>query len=229
MPETLGVPRERVHYLPNGIDLDAWDRARRAPCPIALEPGAFHVGCVGRLEPQKNHALLIEALGRIGAERLRDWRVWLVGGATGDPAYAARLLAEIERRGLAGVVRLVEPQREIAALLERFDLLVLPSRYEGFPNVLLEAMACGLPVVATAVGDVPNLLRSGEAGRMVAPGDADALARELVEMRARPEAERRRMGQAARAVVEERYRIETVAAQHLDFYARQLAAQESRS
>jgi glycosyltransferase involved in cell wall biosynthesis len=218
--QALGVPQERIHYLPNGIDLEAWDRERARPCPLEFEPGRFHVGLVGRLEPQKNHGLLLEALSRIGPERLADWRVWFVGAASGGEAFAGRLRAEVAGRGLARIVQFVPLQRDVAAVLQGLNVLALPSSYEGFPNVLLEAMACGVPSVAAAVGDVPNLIEDGVTGLLVDALDADRLAAALLDLRGRSEAERRRMGERARAAVEARYRMPVVAARHLELYRR---------
>jgi len=214
----LGIPPSRIHYLPNGIDLAAWDRAAEDPCPFELEAGSFHLALVGRLEPQKDHALLLEALSRIGAERVAGWRVWCVGAETGGQSFAAAIQADIQRRGLGAVVRCVPPTKGIAALFRRLDGLVLPSRHEGFPNVLLEAMASRLPSIATRVGDVGSMLEDGATGFMLEPRDADGLARALVRLHAMSAAERAAMGKRARAVVEARYRMEQVAEQHLELY-----------
>lgn len=217
LASVLGVRPERIHYLPNGIDLTAWDAARREPCPWKLEPGLFHIGLVGRLEPQKNHRLLIDALAHLGAERVAGWRVWCIGGATGSQAWAADLRASVEERGLARVLRFVEPTDRIAAVMEGLDVVVLPSLYEGFPNVLLEAMASGRACVATPVGDVGSLIEHGETGLLTPPGDAAGLARALTRLEQAPE-ERMRLGDRARRTVGARYAIETVARRYLDLY-----------
>jgi len=214
----LGVPAQRVHYLPNGIDLQRWDAEARGESPIDLAPGCFHLALVGGLRPQKAHGVLLDALVRLGRERIGGWRIWCVGGRTAGEKAAASVEGRIREAGLGSVVRLVPPVRNVAALMARLDALVLPSLFEGFPNVALEAMASRLPVIATPVGDVPNLVAPGRTGLLVPPGDAAALAQALDALAGLPRDERRRMGERGRAVVEARFRIEHVAQRHLALY-----------
>jgi glycosyltransferase involved in cell wall biosynthesis len=216
----FGIPADRVHYLPNGIDLATWDRRAAGPAPLTLEPGRFHLALVGRVTEEKNHRLFLEALTRVAPERRRALRVWFVGATDHAPRLVAAIRAEIAERGLSDVVRMVPPTPELPALMARLDALVLPSRYEGFPNVVLEAMASRLPVLASAVGDVPFMIEHGRSGWVVPPGDAAALAEGLSRLLSAPPAGRAAMGAAARAAVESRYRIELVAQQHLDLYRR---------
>ena len=215
----LGVPAGRVHYLPNGIDLAGWDARAVRPAPITPEPGCLHLALVGGLRREKNHALLLDALSRMGPSLRAATRVWLVGGETGGSAYAAFVRDEISRRALGEIVRIVPETAEIPALLRVVDALVLPSLFEGFPNVLLEAMAASIPALACAVGDVPDLVADGETGLLVPPGDAAALARAIERLHAMGPDARRAMGRTARARAESRYRLADVAAQHLALYA----------
>jgi glycosyltransferase involved in cell wall biosynthesis len=216
----LRVPRDRLHYLPNGIDLAEWDRAAVQEPPWPLEPGLLHFALIGRISAQKNHELLIAALARIDPQVRRNWRVWLVGASKGEAERAARIAARIREHGLEESVRIVAPTDRVAALLRRLDVLVLPSRYEGFPNVVLEAMAMGPLVVAAPVGDVPSLVEEGETGLLFRCGDADDLARALQAAQALGPERRRALAARARRRVEERYRIEHVAAAYLELYRR---------
>jgi glycosyltransferase involved in cell wall biosynthesis len=224
----LGVPSERVHYIPNGIDLVHWDRAAAEPCPLVLEPGCFHVALVGRFQPQKNHALLLEALARIDPTQRARWRVWFVGETTGGEAFVRSIEQRIAHHRLQDVVRRVPPTPGIASLMRCLDLLVLPSLHEGFPNVVLEAMASRLPVVASRVGDVPNLIEDGRTGLLFENGDADGLVRALLRASAMSAAERVALGARARSVVEARFGIGTLAEAHVRLYEQAASSRRSQ-
>jgi len=214
----LGVAPERIHYLPNGIDLEAWDAAAAEESPLDLEPGRFHLALVGGLRREKNHLLVLDALERLGEERRRAWQVWFVGAETGEPGYADEVRASVERRGLARTVRIVPPVERIAALMVRLDGVLLPSQYEGFPNVVLEAMASRVPVITANVGDVPNLVEHGRTGFVLDRTDAPTLAGALEALHDLDSEKRAAMGKRARARVETRYAIPLVAGRYLEFY-----------
>jgi len=214
----FGVPQERIHYLPNGIDLVAWDAAADGPAPIALEADAFHLALIGQLRPEKNHTVVLDALVELGPERICEWRVWFVGDAAVVPGYTDSLRREIGRRGLSRIVRIVPPVTRVGALMRHLDGLLLPSLFEGFPNVVLEAMASRLPVVAFPVGDVPSMIGSSQAEFLVDPPSAGSLARTLVRLQGLGPSGRKTMGERARRIVEERYSIEAVAERHLALY-----------
>jgi len=221
--ERIGVPAERVRYLPNGIDLADWDRQAEAPCPLPLAPGRFHLALVGGFRPQKNHGLVLDALEALPPARRERLEVWFVGAEVDGAEYPRWVQAEIARRGLDGVVRTAPPTPAVPSLLRHLDALVLPSLYEGFPNVLLEAMASSLPAIATPVGDVPGMLEDGRTGLVVPLGRPDALAAALERLIDLPEAERRALGARAREVVEARYRMEEIARLHVELYREGLA------
>lgn len=223
------VASDRIHYLPNGIDLVRWDREAREPCPLVLESGRFHLALVGGLRREKNHLLLLEALARLRPERIRDWRVWLVGGETGRAGDAERVRRAVTRFRLDEVVRIVPPVRQIAAMMARLHGLVLPSSYEGFPNVVLEAMASRLPVVVSPVGDVPNLVEHRRTGFILKQIEASELAGQLEALYVLSSEERRRMGERARQVVEARFSMPTVAGKHLELYYRLTSARSTSS
>jgi len=201
----LGLPARKVVDVPNGIDIDAF--ARIDPAMVAARRSELLGGAagplivsVGNLLPAKGHIHLVEA-ARLLAPRFPELRVAIVGRAE-EAALAVR--AAIAEGDIARHVALVGQRRDVAALLAAADLFVLPSLWEGLPLALLEAMAAGAPVVATAVGGVPRVVEDGVTGRLVAPGDATALGEALGEALADPEGARR-MALAGQARVRAAY------------------------
>jgi glycosyltransferase involved in cell wall biosynthesis len=191
--ETHRVDRARVRVVPNAIDV-----RRFAPDPtVARESGL--VIAVGRLAPEKNLALLIEAVARVPGARLQ-----LVGDGVERPALegaAKGLGAPVEFSGTV-------PNEELPTLLNRAAVFALPSRYEGQPKALLEAMACGLPVVGADVAGIRDVIRHGQTGWLCQP-DVDGLARALATLLG-DQALRARLGDGARAAVERAHSTEAV-------------------
>jgi len=214
----LRVPPARIHYIPNGIDLDAWDLAAAGPCSLELEPDSFHIGVVGRIAPQKNHEVLLDALAQIPKEVLRGWRVWVIGRGATDSPEGLRLQARARSSGLDAVMRFVPAERNIAAVMARLSVLALTSKHEGFPNVVLEAMSSRLPVVATRVGDVPNMIEHGRSGFIVPSDDTRALADELMRVYRIGHDRRRDVGAAARSRVESDFTMDRIADRYLELY-----------
>jgi glycosyltransferase involved in cell wall biosynthesis len=183
--------REPARTIPNGVDTAAyWRPEARGPWRIAEGFGAEEVliASVGRLEPQKNPLALIEAFARVPVGRL-------VMAGEGSLVGAARQRAE--RLGVAGRVRFLGVRADVAELLSACDIFALASDWEGCPLAAMEAMAAGLPVVATAVGGVPELVVDGVTGILAPRGDVQALAGALESLAGNPRL-RCEMGQAAR-------------------------------
>lgn len=165
--EQHGVDPGRVHVVPPGVD--------PAPETAAREPGT-RLLAVGALSPTKGHDLLVEALARCAD---LAWTLRLAGPDGRDPAHAAAVRAAVARHGLGPRLRLDGPltRPDLDAAYADADLLVLPSRTESYGMVVTEALARAVPVLATAVGGVPDTLGcAGVPGLLVGPGDADALA-----------------------------------------------------
>ncbi|MSP91756.1 MAG: glycosyltransferase [Myxococcales bacterium] len=222
--QRLRVPAARVHYVPNGIDLPRWDRLAAQPCPWDLEPGRVHLALVGRLQPEKGHVYLLRAIARLEPHLRECVRLWCVGAATGGAGESNAIVAESDRLGLGDVVRFVPATHAIAPLLARLHGVVLPSLHEGFPNVVLEAMASRLPVVASGVGDVANLIDPERSGRIVPPADVPALADALAWLLQQTPEQRSALGGRGRAIIEERYAMPLVADRYLTVYRAVLAA-----
>lgn len=224
-----GVAAQRICYVPNGIDLDAWDRAAVEPCPLDLEEGRFHVGVIGRIAPEKHHELLILALQRIDPEVLRHWCVWVIGAGTQDSPAGQELARYARDSGLEGVLRFHPPQSRIAAIMARLSVIALTSRNEGFPNVVLEGMASRLPIIATRVGDVPNILEHGVSGLIVPPRDPAAFAEALLRVQRLDARERATWGAAGRERVERSFSMDALTDRHLDLYSKLLSGRPSTS
>jgi starch synthase (maltosyl-transferring) len=206
--EAGGWPADRLTVIPNAVELAPFDRdgAGAGPLPRAALPGlgslpegAFLALFVGRLNVQKGLPTLLEAFDRVAAARPGlDWHLALAG----DGPERDRLRADASTRpALAGRVHWLGHRGDVPALLGASDLLVLPSLWEGMPNVVLEAMAARRAVVATAVEGTVDLVAPGETGWLVPPGDPDALAAALLDAAADPD-RLRRFGDAARARAE---------------------------
>lgn len=181
----------------------------------AAANGAFRVLTVGRLDAMKGFAVLLDALAGLVREG-RDVRLTVVG----DGPEAAALAARADALGVAGRVdfRSALPPAGVTSELRRADAFCLPSLAEGVPVVLMEAMAAGLPVVATRVMGVPELVRDGESGLLVAPGRDEPLAGALATLAADPE-RRRAMGRAGRRVVTNDFDVDCSAAALMKLFA----------
>jgi glycosyltransferase involved in cell wall biosynthesis len=177
--------------------------------------GAAHVLSVGRLAAPKDFLTLVRAVGRLpeGTVRLS------VAGAGPDRGAVA---AEVERLGVGGRVALLGERTDVADLLAGADVFALSSRSEAMPMSILEAMASGLPVVATDVGGIPELVVDGKTGYLVPPARPDLLARALDRLAGDPGL-RSRMGAAARARARDEFSVEAFGRAHLELYRRLLA------
>lgn len=208
---TLG---RRCQVVLNGVQVQALpteaERARaRAAC--GAKEDDLVVGCVARLVPGKDHLSLLRAAA-VARKHLPNLRIVLIG----DGPERRRVEAETRHLGLDAQVKLLGDRADVARLLPGLDVFSLVSRHEGLPLALLEAMAIGLPSVATEVGEMPRILAGG-AGRLVPAGDPLALADALVRVGHDPDW-RARAGRVARATVETRYSIDAMARAYLGLY-----------
>jgi glycosyltransferase involved in cell wall biosynthesis len=209
-----GVP---FHRIPNGVDAALFSPVspgEQAALRAALGLPTDRVLCafVGRLTRQKNPNLLLEAWSR--CERSQAHLVFVGDGPLrADLEQRNSRLPSARRASFTGAVQ------EITSFVRAMDLLVLPSQAEGISNSMLEAMACGLPVVATDVGGARDVLGDdGKAGLVVPVGSSAALAEAITALADSP-ALRREIGAAARTVIEDRYDMKRVVAQYLSLYA----------
>ena len=189
----------------NGVALDG-PRHR----PDAAPDGPPVVLAVGRLRAPKDFPTLVGAAGRLAPASARVRIVC-------DGPERAALEAEVERRQGGADVELLGERDDVPRLLAEADVFVLPSRSEGMPLSVLEAMAAGLPVIASAVGGVPELVVDGVTGLLVPPADEAALAAALERVAGDADT-RARMGEAARHRAEAEFGIEACRRAHLELY-----------
>lgn len=199
MVEIERIPPEKTRFIPNGIDLepppeDAGKRIRRELGLAADQPV---IGTVATLRAQKALDVLIEAALML-REEFADLAILVAGGA--DPTAAeeaARLKAMAKRLGAGETVRFLGPRDDVPSLLAALDVAVISSDYEGSPLSVMEYMEAALPVVATRVGGVPDIVVDGETGFLVPPRDPAAITDAVRRLLAEPDLARR-MGEAGR-------------------------------
>ncbi len=214
-----GVPPTRLAIVPNGLDLDRFDlRARglEAPAPIGDggDGGPPSIVTVARMTyPAKGHDDLIAAAALVRRE-IGPVRFLLVG----DGPREAELRRAAEREGVADCVIFLGRRGDVPALLARADLACHPARMEGLPNAVMEAMAAARPIVATAVGGTPELVKDGVHGTLVPPGDPPALAAAIVDLLGRP-ARRALLARAARQRIATEYTLPLLVARIGRLYA----------
>lgn len=207
------LPRKRVAVLENGVDLEHF-RINSPPDTGGL---IVRVGVVANLRPVKNLAGLIRVAGVLAKShpQLR----FEVAGEGEQRAELEQLIGEL---GLRERVRLIGSVAEVPAFLARQDIAVLCSHAEGMSNALLEYMASGRAIVATAVGANPRLIRDGEEGLLIPPGNDTALAAALTRLVGDP-ALARQFGAAARRRVEVEFGRRAMCRRFEDFYERLVA------
>ena len=213
-----GLPADRVETIPNGIETDRFPAPSRsslydtlgwpAETPVFLS--------IGRLVPAKRHEVFIEVMAAVAGQH-PEARGLIVG----DGPMRESLERRIRERGLAARVVLAGLRSDVPALLRGARAVVFTSEREGLPMVLLEAMASAVPVVACAVGGIPEVLEDGRTGWLVTPQDTAALIERLRHLATHPDTARR-VGLAAQADVQKRWSIKAMVEPHEILYRRAL-------
>jgi len=185
--ERTGFAAGKITVVHNGVD-----HTRFFPDPptrvrirkeLGIGDGLIAIGCVANLLPVKAHRTLLEALALMSTDGSEDWRLLLIGEGPERPAledFAA------VHAGLKERISFLGPSNRVSEMLQALDVFVLPSMAEGICNALLEAMASGLPVIASAVGGNPEVVVEKQSGLLFPAGDAPALATVLRELLAQP-------------------------------------------
>lgn len=205
----LGYRSFAWHCIPNGFDLEMFrpNELMRAKLrnSLNIEERDLLVGLVGRFDPFKDHSTFFKAAALV-SRQISNAKFVLVGLGT-DPSNQF-LISESKKYGVFDKTLFLGVRRDIPDIMAALDAFVLTSASEGFPNVLCEAMACGIPCVSTDAGDARKIL--GETGHVVAPGDANALAVALINLLTLDEEDRRQLGATARNRIAEHYSLKKI-------------------
>lgn len=216
-----GLSPERVSLIESGVTIQPGDpdQASRLRWDLGLAQGEKLLVRVGRLARIKGNEVLIRALAKVAPQV--PVRLVFVG----DGEERANLSQEARAQGVEGRVVFAGFRTDVVTFLQAADVCVLSSYEEGLPVVMLEAMAAGVPIVSTAVGAIPTVLRAGDSAWLVPPGDAGALAAALVEALTSPEKARRLAFEAYR-LYKERYSRESMGHRYLKMYERVVSQRE---
>ena len=217
------VPAEKALTIYNGVPLESYAVAlepgarREMLDQLECDPGCRVVGLVARLEPIKDVPTLVRAAASV-LRRAPETRFLVIGGGSQEPQLR-RLIREL---GLEGAISLLGDRRDVGRLLALLDLFVLSSINEGMPLTLIEAMSAAVPIVATRVGGIPEVVVHDETGLLVPPRSPDALAAAMLELLRDPE-RARSMGLRGRERAQQLFRVESMAAAYEAVYEAALA------
>ena len=237
MLQQEGLPNARIAVIPNGIDTNAFTRrshpdvaqiagvpavaAQAISLPAVAAKPRRRVITVANLRPEKSHETLIAAAAQVAAD-FPDVQFQIVG----DGPRRSELEGLVRARGLERTVVFLGHREDISDLLGAADVFVLPSKSEAFPNGAIEAMAAGLPVIASAVGGLLDLIEPDRSGLLVPAGDLEALAAALRRLFSDPVLAGR-LGEAAQTQVRQRYSFERMVASFEELYTTGLAARQT--
>lgn len=221
LTRVVGMSRLRVVQIYNGVDAERFSPAlQRQPikgCPF-VDANEWILGTVGRMQTVKNQVDLAKAFAlaiQMEPALKPVLRLVMVGGGP----LREEAIAILEQAGCAGNAWLPGERSDVPDVMRGLDCFVLPSLAEGISNTILEAMACGLPVIATDVGGNSELIEAGKTGVVVPAGDVPALAREIVAL-AKQREKARTMGLDGRKRVEQTFSMTAMVKQYQDLYDR---------
>jgi len=226
----VGVESARIAQIYNGVDTARFSPAAngRAPidgCPFTDED-LWLVGTVGRLQQVKDQVTLAEAFVRAIKRGPANAQMRLV--MIGDGPLRARVEKVLDQAGMRELAWLPGARDDVPEILRGLDCFALPSLAEGISNTILEAMACGLPVVATRVGGNPELMEEGMTGRLVPQANAEAMAGALFDYFDDP-ALARRHGRAGRQLILQRFSLDRMVSDYLSLYDVLLVGRKDRA
>ena len=216
LDQVVAIAPRKIALIKNGVDTERFATKAVEGNASPWQAGDFVVGTVARVQDVKHHKGLVQAFIELRAllpQHAGRLRLSIIG----DGPLLPSVKAQVAAAGLDDVVWLPGARSDIAALMHSFSLFALPSLAEGTPVSLLEAMACGLPVVASNVGGIPEVIQDGEQGSLVPAADSTALAAAIARYVEDP-ALAVRHGRAARERIEQRYSMQAMLAAYTGLY-----------
>jgi lipopolysaccharide heptosyltransferase II len=214
MIDDFGVSNERIRLIPRSVDLDKFKYAT----PDKKRKEEFNVGIIGRITPLKGHLHFIKAMARV-AKAVPRLKIWIVGDAPASKdAYKEQLQILVKRLGLWNCTEFLGATRDVPEVLSHLDVLVLATTtHEAFGRVIVEAQASGVPVVATRVGGVVDIIEDAKTGLLVSPADPLSMSEAVIKIFKDPELARALAEEAYKKVKQE-YNVELMVTRTLDVY-----------
>ncbi|MGQ5522106.1 TIGR03088 family PEP-CTERM/XrtA system glycosyltransferase [Chitinimonas sp. PSY-7] len=219
LTQRVGVPTAKVTQIYNGVDagkfLPATHRKAIEGCPFT-DPAHYLVGTVGRMQTVKDQTNLAKAFIRV-LQKVPALKARLRLVLVGDGPLREQVIAMLTKAGVADLAWLPGGRSDVADILQGLDCFVLPSLAEGVSNTILEAMASGLPVIATEVGGNAELLEPGESGFLVPAADPESLANAILHYARSPD-EGHAAGRHGRQLIERRFSLEAMVGRYQQLY-----------
>jgi len=214
MVDDFAVPHERIVLVPRSVDLEKFEYIS----PENKRKKEFNIGIIGRITPIKGHLYFIKAMAKVA--RVAPYiKIWIVGDAPPSrEAYKEEIQVLVRRLGLSHCTQFLGTQRDIPAILSNLDLLVLATTtHEAFGRVIIEAQASGVPVVATEVGGVIDIIENEKTGLLIPPADPDRMAEAAIKIYKDAEFAHY-LAKNAYKKVKEKYSIDLMLKNTLDVY-----------
>lgn len=224
----MGLPQAKLRMVANGIDIDPFNEPDYAirqiiRSELGFSDDDFVIGVVAQLRPAKRHDLLLKAFS-VARSQAPGLRLLIVGGGECEQA----LRQQTSELSLKDAVAFAGYRSDARRILRGLDAFALPSDVEGIPVSVMEAMEAGLPVIATRVGGVPDLIEDGVSGLLVAPGDAQALSQQITRIASDGKL-RSQMGAAARERVVNEFSVQRMAQRFEALYENALTVELPRT
>jgi len=216
--QEIGIDAGKINVVYNGVDIDKFNTNGGAAAKAVRESFAFGgkdviIGSVARFDPVKNLNVLVIAFSKLQKELLKRCKLLLIG----DGPELTKLKKMVNELNLTERVIFAGMRQDIPICLKCMDIYVQPSIFENIPNSLLEAMATGLPVVATNVGGIPEIVKDRETGLLVGLKDSGELVRSIETLSSNPDA-RREMGEKGRECVLNNFSIKKMVSGYENLY-----------